>query len=506
MGDKRISETKEKPREDAIATNSTHQPTAAPYDLMSATEAGIVAAYVQPRNTMERWVNKLESLAGIEARGIERVPESIKAEKTTTGDYVQMCLIWLSANLTANNMMIGMLGPLNFALGLRDSMLLATFGSLIGGAGSSYIASFGPASGNRTLVIARYTMGWFPSRLCVALNIVIMLGYGIIDILAAGEIMSAVNGKGMSVIVGVIVAAAISLVICVVGIRLFHSYERWAWLPQVIVVLILIGVSGPYWDPTSLSSGSGAAKSADQASFFFLCLASPLSWSPAAADFFVYFPTNCKRWKVALATTLGLGGSCMISYYIGVGLASGVAGKESWAVAADKGLGILLVEAYRPLGAFGNFCSVVIALGVISNNIPGTYSAALSFQLLGCWMQKLPRFLWTVIVVIIYTSCACVGRNELYGIIQNFVVIMGYWTAAWITISVEEEYIFRRRNGGYDWSVWNDPKKLPVGLAACIAFLAGWAGAVLGMWQTWFTGPIAKLVASGIDIGIPLSL
>jgi Purine-cytosine permease and related proteins len=69
-----------------------------------------------------------------------------------------MCLIWLSANLTANNMMIGMLGPLNYGIGLRDGMLLATFGGLLGGAMSSYIASFGPASGNRTLVCSIYSL------------------------------------------------------------------------------------------------------------------------------------------------------------------------------------------------------------------------------------------------------------------------------------------------------------------------------------------------------------
>lgn len=151
MSDNRMSDTKEEPHDDAIVTKPSPHHVAAPHDLMDA-EAGIVAMYVRPGNRMQKWVDKLESLAGIEARGIERVPDSIKAEKTTTEDYVQMCLIWLSANLTANNMMIGMLGPLNFGLGFRDSMLLATFGSLTGGAGSSYIASFGPASGNRTLV------------------------------------------------------------------------------------------------------------------------------------------------------------------------------------------------------------------------------------------------------------------------------------------------------------------------------------------------------------------
>ena len=156
MGDNRISETKKEPRDDAIVTKPNHRHNAAPHDLIDAAEAGVGASYVLPTNTMQKWVDKLESLAGIEARGIGRVPDSIKAEKTTTEDYVQMCLIWLSANLTANNMMIGMLGPLTFGLGLRDSMLLATFGSLAGGAGSSYIASFGPASGNRTLVCSMY--------------------------------------------------------------------------------------------------------------------------------------------------------------------------------------------------------------------------------------------------------------------------------------------------------------------------------------------------------------
>jgi purine-cytosine permease-like protein len=350
-------------------------------------------------------------------------------------------------------------------------------------------------------------MGWWPSRLCAALNIVIMLGYGIIDILAAGQIMSTVNGGGMSVIVGVIIAAVISLVVCLVGIRFFHSYERWAWLPQAIVVLIMIGVAGPYWDAKTGSTSTGPTRSADRTSFFFLCMSGPLAWSPASADFYVYFPTNSKRWKVALATTIGLGGSCMISNLVGVGIGSGVAGNESWAAAADVSLGALLVEVYRPLGSFGSFCAIILSLGLISNNIPGTYSAALSFQLLGRWMAQLPRFFWTIIVVIIYTVCACAGRNELYSIIENFVVIMGYWTASWVTLTFEEEFIFRRRHGGYDWTAWNSPKKLPVGIAACVAFLTGWAGAVLGMHQIWFTGPLGKLVGeAGIDIGLPVAV
>ncbi|KIW96771.1 uncharacterized protein Z519_02162 [Cladophialophora bantiana CBS 173.52] len=495
--------TLEESKEHHISDSPHHH--AAPHDYLSVVENGLITDVTIPNNRFQRWALRLETLARMEARGIERVPETLKAEKVTMGDYVQMCLVWFSANLTANNAMIGMLGPIVFGLGLTDAMVLATFGALLGGAASGYIATFGPVSGNRTLVICRYTMGWWPSRLCVALNIVIMLGYGLIDVLIAGQILSAVNGGGMTVIVGVIISSVISLFIVLFGIRLFHQYERWAWVPQAAVFLILVGVAGPYFDPSSVSTGGGSVRSADQMSFFFLCVAGPLAWSPASADFYVYFPTSSKRWKVLIATTIGLGGSCVISNLIGIGLASGIPLRQAWADAVEISSGALFVEAFRPLGNFGHFCSVILALGLISNNVPGTYSAALSFQLLGRWFNYLPRVFWTTIAVVIYTVCACAGRKHLFTIVEGFVVIMGYWTAVWVALTMEEEFIFRRGTRKYDWTDWNDKNKLPIGIAALIAFCVGWVGAVLGMWQTYFTGPLARLVGDGIDLGIPVA-
>lgn len=43
---------------------------------------------LNPRtNALQRWAYRLEALAGVEARGIERVPESLRAKNTTFGDY-----------------------------------------------------------------------------------------------------------------------------------------------------------------------------------------------------------------------------------------------------------------------------------------------------------------------------------------------------------------------------------------------------------------------------------
>jgi len=69
-------------------------------------------------------------------------------------------------------------------------------------------------------------MGYWPSKLCCLLNIVIMVGYGLIDCIIGGQILSAVSGGKMSIIVGIVIVAFISWVVAVFGMAIFHAYER----------------------------------------------------------------------------------------------------------------------------------------------------------------------------------------------------------------------------------------------------------------------------------------
>lgn len=105
----------------------------------------------QTNNVFDRFNARLASLNLFESRGIERVPEDHR-QVMTAADYMQMSLLWFSTNLTANNMAIGMLGPTSYSLSFVDSALCATFGALLGAAGVAYMGTFGPVSGNRTLV------------------------------------------------------------------------------------------------------------------------------------------------------------------------------------------------------------------------------------------------------------------------------------------------------------------------------------------------------------------
>ena len=53
-----------------------------------------------------------------------------------------------------------------------------------------------------------------------------MLGYGMIDCLVGGQVLSAVSGGSMTVVVGVIIVAFITWIVVVFGMSIFQTYER----------------------------------------------------------------------------------------------------------------------------------------------------------------------------------------------------------------------------------------------------------------------------------------
>ncbi|KIX07147.1 uncharacterized protein Z518_05124 [Rhinocladiella mackenziei CBS 650.93] len=457
-------------------------------------------------NRLQRFANRLDALAGVESRGIERVPGELRERKMGLVDYFGVGVMWFSINCTANQMTLGILGPVAYGLGFVDSVLLCMFGTILGSVCSGYIAGFGPLSGNRTLVVARYSMGWWPSKLCVILNWTIEIGYGLVDTLVAGLILSAVNGDGMSVIVGIVVSALITWVVATFGIKWFHTFEKWVAVPTVLVLFIFIGCAAPYFDADSKSLGSGATLAGNRVSYFFLTASGPLGWAPAAADFFVYYPENTSRRGVCVMTTAGMTLGKLLIEFLGIGLGTGLANNVEWSEAfSSSGVGALVVAGYAPLQNFGKLCAVILALGVAANNIPGTYAAALNFQQLFVPLSKIPRPVWTTVATIIYTVCAIAGRQHLLSIFLNFLALIGYWVIIWIAIVLEDEFIFRRKTG-FNWEDWKDQCKLPLGVAAFTSFLIGWAGAIVCMGQTYYYGPIAELVGEhGADLGLPVA-
>lgn len=250
-----------------------------------------------------------------------------------------------------------------------------------------------------------------------------------------------------------------------------------------------------------MSKGSGAVLAGNRLSYFFLSASGPLGWAPASADFYSYYPASTSRLITATMTTCGITCGKLLIEFLGIGLASGLATMPTWAATFDHSAGALIAEAYAPLGGFGKFCAIVLAICVSANNIPGTYAAALNFQMIGRWTARIPRPVWSTVVVLIFTACAIGGRAQLLDIFLNFLSLIGYWVIVWIVMTIEEEVLFRRGDGRYDWERWADKTYLPAGYAALVSFLVGWAGAIVCMSQTYYVGPIARMVGDGADVG-----
>ena len=103
------------------------------------------------KGRLARWNAKVEGLAGLEARGITRVLPEEKHGGGLKG-YLQMFALWFSINLVAVNLVVGFLGPLVFSLGWVDCVCIVIFANALSSCGPSYTATFGPQSGNRTMV------------------------------------------------------------------------------------------------------------------------------------------------------------------------------------------------------------------------------------------------------------------------------------------------------------------------------------------------------------------
>lgn len=114
-------------------------------DSSNAINAGIDT---KPQPRYQRWI---ECLKNVESRGIERVlPED--REQVTASTTLHMLLMWFSMALATNNIIVGSMGTLVLGLSFKDAALCAVFGNLVGASTVGYMSTWGPRSGNRTLV------------------------------------------------------------------------------------------------------------------------------------------------------------------------------------------------------------------------------------------------------------------------------------------------------------------------------------------------------------------
>lgn len=134
------------------------------------------------------------------------------------------------------------------------------------------------------------------------------------------------------------------------------------------------------------------------------------------------------------------------------------------------------------------------------------YSITLNLQMFVPWLFRISRVVFSVIITGIVIGVAVEAEKSFFVNLENFLGLIGYWSAAFIGIILVEHIVMRRQDfNSYteDEDAWNDSKKLPPGFAAIAAAILSFGLVIPGMSQIWFTGPIAETTG---DIGFEVAL
>lgn len=376
-------------------------------------------------------------------------------------------------------------------------------GTLIGCAFPAFTGTLGPKLGCRQIASSRFSYGIWGARLCAVLQCITAGGFLVVDLITAGSLLSAAADYRLSIVVGIILVAVVAYIISLFGYRVLQVFEKYSWIVAFVLLWVLIGQAAPQVDPSTPSTGSSLTIAGNFLSVLAVNMSNGIGWSTAAADYYVNYPPQISRWKVAFLTYSGLVISTVFPVMAGVLVGnvalSTPANAENFQI---HGFGGAVRDIYHPLG-WSKTCLVLLTFSALGNVVGICYSCGLCLQLLCEYFRAIPRYLWSLLFIIVVTVIAVAGREHLEAIVNDIVSIIGYWTISFAVVLFIEDRVFRRKSG-YIPEDWNTQNKLPLGAAALFSTITGYAaGGVPGMAQSWYVGPIArKFGPEGGDVGL----
>jgi purine-cytosine permease-like protein len=191
---------------------------------------------------------------------------------------------------------------------------------------------------------------------------------------------------------------------------------------------------------------------------------------------------------------------------LGAAMGGAVPNMPSWEAGYEQNAASgVLAAMLSPAGGFGRFITVILGFSMLGNLAATMYSISLNLQMLVPWLFRIPRAIFSIVITGIVIGVAVEAAKSFFVNLENFLGVIGYWSAAFIGIMLVEHLVFRR--GSFvaytkDDDAWDDARKLPPGIAAIGAGVSCLGLLMPGMAQTWFTGPIGKKTG---DVGFEVA-
>ena len=225
---------------------------------------------------------------GAEEGGLERVPPEARTNQTPRDLFT----VFMSVNVGVATLVFGTLGPSLFDLGWWDSFLCILFFNIIGSIPPALMATFGPKLGLRTMVIPRYSFGWYPAKVIAMINLLNQIGWAMVNAIAGAEFLYDVGNGNLPMSVSVLIIGLMAMIIGMFGYKHVHRFERYSWIVVAFCFIIVAGFGAKHMMNTPM--GTGASEVSSVLSFGTTIIGFQISWAPIAADYGVYMRETCK--------------------------------------------------------------------------------------------------------------------------------------------------------------------------------------------------------------------
>ncbi|TDZ26219.1 Purine-cytosine permease FCY21 [Colletotrichum orbiculare MAFF 240422] len=408
-----------------------------------------------------KWYQRLLD-AGVEENGIRPVPA---AERTNT-NYSNLFTVFFSSLLCLLPIPTGALATATMGLGLRDASLVIIFFASVTIVPPAFMGIAGSHTGLRQLIQARYSFGYYLVAVPLLLNAATVTGFSLSSAIAGGQTLAAVNPGHIDVKVGIVITCLVSFGASFIGYRALHMWERWQWLPSLIAIVIAVGCGGKNLWKQAEASPPTAAQIFNYGS---LMAGYFITFGGIASDFTAYHdPSKTTKFKIFSYIYLGMWTPSVPLLILGAAIGGALNNVPEWKAGWDTyGIGGVMAAMLMPVGGFGKFLLVVLALTVIGNIATSMYSVALNMQMMLPAFAKVPRVVFIIVALSIMIPMAIRAAEAWADSLENFLGLIGYWAGCFDAVIIEELVIFRRVDySSYDHKAWNVARMLPSGLAA----------------------------------------
>lgn len=239
----------------------------------------------------------------MENQGIEPVPPDQRPHTRIWDNFT----IWFSVSTTLAYVLLGMLGWQLYRLAFWQAFVCIVIGNMICSLPGinwehvnkrrlmayftgAFFSTLGFRTGLPQMVLVRYSFGYHGGKLVSVLAWINNAGWMIINIIQSTQFFAAMGDTGQPVLpmwAGVIILAALTWIICLVGYKLIHSLQRWLWIPMWTAFGLLYGLGLTRAGPISSVLSNPEAESTAVMSFFALIYSATALWPLAAGDFTV---------------------------------------------------------------------------------------------------------------------------------------------------------------------------------------------------------------------------